>query len=150
MQKIMLALLLIVLLTGCGSVTPVPVTVTPGTEFTLAPNQIATLADTDLTIRLVGIAGDERCPSEIECAMNGPVSLTISVQKASEPPVEFALQTFTSNNGRAPDGTFEGIEDRIEYEGYAIQVKSVLPFPQKSSDEIRDSEYRVTFVVSEE
>jgi hypothetical protein len=49
--------------------------------------------------------------------MSGPVSLSIAVQKEAAAPVEFAMQTFTSNNGRAPDGPFEGIEDRVEYEG---------------------------------
>jgi hypothetical protein len=46
MKKIILALLLILLLTGCGSATPAPVVVPFGSEFTLAPNQIATVLAT--------------------------------------------------------------------------------------------------------
>ena len=149
MKNITTFLWLVLLLTACQSATPSPITAATGTEFTLAPDQTATFEGTDFSIRLVSITDDERCPSEIECAMSGPVSLSIAVQKDSETPVEFAMQTFTSNDGRAPDGPFEGIEDRIEYEGYIIQVKSVLPYPAKSFDEINDSEYRVSFLMTE-
>ena len=141
--------LLVLLLTACQSATPSPITAAIGAEFTLAPGQAATIENTGLSIRLVGVTGDERCPSEIECAMSGPVSLTISVQKDAASPVEYALQTFTSNDGRSPRGHFEGIEDNIEHEGYIIQVKSVLPYPAKLADEIKESEYQVSFLVTE-
>ena len=150
MKFITLFLLVLPTLITCGSATPSPITGTLASEFTLAPDQTVTLENTDLSIRLIGVSDDQRCPSEIECTMSGPVSLTISVQKDSEAPVEFDLQTFTSNNGRAPEGSFEGIEDRIEYEGYVIQVKSVLPYPAKAFDEIKDSEYRVSFLITAE
>jgi hypothetical protein len=139
-----------IILTACQPATPAPITATTDTEFTLAPDQTVTIENTDLSIRLIGIAGDERCPLEIECAMSGPVSLTISIQKDSASPIEFNLQSFTDNDGRVPAGQFEGMESQVEFEGYVIQLKSVLPFPQKSFDEIGDSEYRVTFVVSVE
>jgi hypothetical protein len=60
------------------------------------------------------------------------------------------MQTFTDNNGRAPGMEFEGIKDRMSYEGYLIRVVGVLPYPQKSMSEIEDSEYRVTLVVRKE
>jgi hypothetical protein len=147
-MKIILALLLTILLTGCGSATPAPVTVTLGTEFTLAPNQRATLTDTNLTVSLIGVTGDERCPSEIECAASGPVSLSLSAQIGDSEPTDINLQVFTSHNGRAPDMQFEGIEDRAIFEGYLIRVVSVLPYPAKASEEIKASEYRVIFIVS--
>jgi len=43
---------------------------------------------------------------------------------------------------------FEGIADRAVYEGYLIRVVSVLPYPESSFSEIKDSKYRVTFVAS--
>ena len=144
MKKTTLTLLLIVLLTGCSTATPTPVTVTLGTEFTLAPNQTATLANTELTIRLIGVAGDERCPSEIECAASGPVSFSLSAQMGDSEPADINLQVFTSNNGRVPDVRFEGIEDRAVFENHLIRVVSVLPYPAKAFDEIKDSEYRVS------
>jgi len=149
MKKITFALILLILLSSCGSATPhEPITADLGTEFTLAPDQIATLADANLTVRLIGVGGDQRCPSEIECAVSGPVSVSLSVQLGDSEPTQIDLQVFTSNNGRAPEMEFEGIKDREVYEGYLIQVVSVLPYPAKRFDEIKDSEYRVSFLVT--
>ena len=149
-MKFAALLSLLLVLTACQPATPTPVTGTLDSEFTLAPNQTVTIENTGLSIRLSGVSDDQRCPSEIECAMSGPVSLSIAVQRDSNPAVDFALETFTSNNGRAPDGPFEGIADRVEYEGYLIQVKGILPYPARSADEIQASEYRVSFLVTEE
>ena len=148
MTKIILTLLLILLLTGCGSATPAPVVVPVGSEFTLAPNQIATLTDTQLTIRLIGVGGDQRCPSEIECAISGPVSVSLSAQIDNQVPANIDLQTFTGDDGRAPDMQFQGIKDRTIYEGYLIRVVGVLPYPAKSFNEIKDSAYRVSVLVT--
>jgi hypothetical protein len=139
------------LLTACLPATPPPtVDAALDTEFTLASDQTASITDTGLSIRLIGVAGDGRCPSELECAMSGPVSLSLSVQMDGGDPVNMDLQTFTDNNGRAPGMEFEGIKDRMAYEGYLIRVVGVLPYPVHSSGEVKDSEYRVTLVVSKE
>jgi len=148
-MKFINLLSLLFILTSCQSATPSPIPGALDSEFILAPEQTVTIENTGLSMRLIGITEEERCPSEIECAISGPVSLSIAVQKEAAAPVEFAMQTFTSNNGRAPDGPFEGIEDRVEYEGYVIQVKSVLPYPARSFDEIQGSEYRVSFLITE-
>ena len=62
-------------------------------------------------------------------------------------PVEFIMETFTGYDGRAPEGPFEGIQDRVEYEGYFIRIIGVLPYPSSLSAPIEASEYRVSFVV---
>ena len=140
---------LLVLLAACQSATPLPnIIAETGSEFTLGFRQSATITDTSLTITLEGVKGDERCPSEIECAASGPVSLSLSAQISDSEPTGINLQVFTSNNGRVPDMQFEGIEDRTVFEGYLIRVVSVLPYPAKAFDEIKDLEYRVTFMVS--
>ena len=144
-------IVLAAMLTACQAATPLPhLTAAKDVEFTLAPDQTATITEIGMTISLIGVAGDERCPSEIECAASGPVSISLSVQKDTSEAVEINLQTFTDNNGRAPDMKFEGIEDRAVYEGYLIRVVSVLPYPINLTDTIKDSEYRVTLIVSEE
>ena len=143
-------IVLTTMLTACQTTTPLPpVTTTEGVEFTLAPDQTAMITDTDLTIQLIGVAGDERCPSEIECAASGPVSISLSVQTGDEDPISINLQTFTDNDGRAPEMEFEGIEDRVVYEGYLIRVAGILPYPANLTDKIKDSEYRITLVVSQ-
>lgn len=140
-----------ILWTACQMTTPLrPLTTTTDAEFTLAPDQTAMMTNTELSIRLISVAGDERCPSEVECAASGPVSISLSVQQGSKNPTNINLQTFTDSNGRAPDRRFEGIEDRIVYEGYLIRMVGVLPYPVNLKETIKDSEYRVTFVVSKQ
>jgi hypothetical protein len=137
-----------VLLTACQRATPEPITARTGMEFTLAPDQTAEVEDNGLHMKLVGISGDNRCPSEVECVESGFVTLVITVQKDALEPVEFTLQTFTDYNGLAPQGPLAGIQNRVEYEDSMIQVQSVLPYPTQGFDEIKASEYRVTFLVA--
>jgi hypothetical protein len=139
------------ILTACQPAAPLsPLIVKTNAEFTLAPDQTATITDTGLTIRLIGVAGDERCPSGIECAASGPVSISLSVQIGDGDPTNINLQTFTSNDGRSPDMQFEGIKDRVVFEGYLIRVTGVLPYPASLSKTIKDSEYRVSLTVTKE
>ena len=142
-------LALTLLLASCQPATPPsPLAASVGTEFILAPGQSAILADAGLTLTLIAVSSDERCPSEIECFASGPVTLTVSAQKGSGEAVEFILQTFTSNNGLAPTIEFEGIQDRVMFEGHQIKITGVLPYPAKSMSEIKASEYRVSFLIS--
>lgn len=141
-------ILLAIALTSCQTAPPPPpITAPVNDEFILRSNQSAAISGTDLTLKLIAVSSDERCPLDIECAMSGPVSLSISIQNETNAAVEFTLQTFTDNDGRAPDMSFEGIQDRVEFEGYIIQVKAVSPYPIKRSGEIKDSEYQVSFIV---
>ncbi len=136
---------------ACMSATPPPpITAEQGAEFTLAPDQTATVTDTGLTIRLIGVAGDERCPSGMECAMSGPVSISLSVQQNNASAVNVDLQTFTDSDGRAPGGEFEGIKDRAVVGGYLIRIVAVTPYPTAQSKSIKSSEYRVALIVSKE
>jgi hypothetical protein len=142
-------ILLLIALTSCQSAPPAPpITASVSDEFILRPSQSAAILSADLTLKLIAVSSDERCPLEIECAMSGPVTLTISIQKGDNEPTEFTLQTFTDNDGRAPEISFEGIKNNVEYESYIIHVKSVLPYPLKHTGEIKDSEYQVSFVVT--
>lgn len=151
--------ILVSMLIACRAVTSLPiapptplaaVTVEKDTEFTLAEDQTATVTGTGLTIRLIGVAGDQRCPREIECAMSGPVSLSLSVQKNNGSPTNIDLQTFTDDTGRAPAGKFEGINSSATVEGYTIQVMGVTPYPAKPSKPIKSSDYRVILMVAQE
>ena len=145
---IFLLILLLIALTSCQAAPPPPpITASVSDEFILRPSQSAAILGTDLTLKLIAITSDERCPLEIECAMSGPVSLSISIQSTENAPAEFALQTFTGNDGRTPDMSFEGIQDRVEFDGYLIQIKAVQPYPTKSTAEIKNSEYQVSFIV---
>lgn len=138
-------------ITACALLpsTPLPpISANLGAEFTLTPGQIATINDTDLKIVLIGVPGDQRCPLEIECAISGPVSATISIQSGSDAPQEVSFLTFTDNDGSVPQMDFEGMTTSVEQNGYLVQIISITPFPQKRIGEIHAEEYRVRLVVT--
>ena len=144
-----LFVLMIMFISACQPATPpTPISADLGAEFTLAPGMSATLTDEGLTVTLIHVTGDGRCPLDIECTESGPVSLTVAVEKAPGEYEEFALQTFTDNDGRAPEGPFQGIRDRVEMDGYFIRVMSVLPYPPEFEKTIKQGEYRVSFIVT--
>lgn len=150
MKRISLLLLLIFILGACLPATPLPpITADVGSEFTLGSGQTATITGSRLTIQLVAVTDDARCPIDVECYATGPVTFTISVQDGSASPVEFVMRTFTNYDRRAPEGPFEGIQDRVEVGGYLIRVVGVLPHAQGFGDEIKASDFRVTFVATQ-
>lgn len=135
---------------ACQPATPIPpISVRLGEEFTLAPGQSGVIDDVGLTIILISVPADQRCPLEVECTESGPVTVEISLQKDATEPVEFSLQAFTDSNGQSPDGPFEGIQDRVEFAGFEIRVRSILPYPVNFDDSILPDGYRVSFVVEE-
>lgn len=149
MNKSVWIVFLLIFLLACGFASPLPpVTASPDAEFTLAPGQTAILADTEIEVTLVGITSDGRCPLLIECAMSGPVTVSISIKSGTNVTGEFQLINFTDTDGRVPPMDFEGMSPRVEINGYSISMVSILPFPQRSVREISDDEYRVTFKVT--
>ena len=138
------------LLAACQSATSVPaVTATLNNEFTLGTGQSVSVKKTDLTVTFNAVLSDERCPSKIECAASGPVTVSLSIQQDGDTPATVSLQTFTDQEGRAPGGSFEGIEDQIQIGDYLIQIVSVLPYPQNLSG-IKPSDYQATFMVTQQ
>jgi hypothetical protein len=124
-----------------------PVTGTVNAEISLAPGQSAAVTGTDLTITFHSVVSDERCPSDIECAASGPVTVSLSAQQGDGTPTDFTLQTFTDVDGRSPNVQFEGITNRAEVGEYILQLGGVTPYPQNSTTEIEASEYRVTLLI---
>ena len=139
----------ILLLVACQTMAASPLIAEQGAEFVLAPGEMATIKDTGLIIKLISILSEERCPNEVECAASGPVQISLSAQKDNGTAADLIIQTFTDNDGRSPAMEFEGIEDRIVYEGYLIRIVGVLPYPEDLSTSITQNDYRVSFVVTE-
>ena len=137
------------IIVACQTTPISPLAAEPGIEFTLAPDGAVTITDAGLTIKLISILSDDHCPREVECAASGPVQVSLSAQKDNRTTEDFALQTFTDTEGRSPAIEFEGITDRIVYEGYLIRIVGVLPYPEDLSTSIKEDDYRVSFVVTE-
>jgi hypothetical protein len=148
-NPISLFLVMTCILAACQTDTPPPpTTTTVNHEITLAPDQSATVTDTDLTITFHSVVSDERCPSDVECVASGPVTVSLSVQQGNGTPNDFTLQTFTDVNGRSPNVQFEGITNRAEVGEYVIQIAGVTPYPRNSTTKIEASAYRVALLVS--
>lgn len=149
MKKSISRFLIVAALSACQTASPLP-PVTGGldNEFVLAPGQTAEINGTDLSITLRSVPGDGRCPLDVECTESGPVTLSMEVRVNSSASQEFILQTFTDTSGRVPEGPFEGMQDRVEHDGYLIRVRGVLPFPQTSASGIEEGDYRVSFLVT--
>ena len=138
------------ILAACQTLTSPPsFTASTNNEFTLVPNQPATITDADLTITFNSVLSDDRCPSEVECVASGPVAVSLSVQPDNENATDLTLETFTDQNGHAPGGQFEGIEDRVKIGDYLIQIVGVTPYPKNLSTRIMPSEYQATFIVTQ-
>ena len=106
------------------------------------------MTGTDLTITFHSVVSDERCPSDVECAASGPVTVSLSIQQGDESPNEVPLQTFTDLDGRSPNVQFEGITNRTEVGDNVIQIAGVTPYPTSSTIPIESSVYRVTVLIS--
>jgi hypothetical protein len=140
-------IMLFSLLTACQTATPQPVSAIIGTEFALSAGQTVTLRDANISITFVSILSDERCPSEIECAASGPVTINLSIVDKNGIVSEEILQTFTDNNGLAPTMEFEGIKSSVGVNEYQVKVTGVLPYPKNRFNAIKTSAYKVLLKV---
>lgn len=148
LQTVAFALFLAFLLASCQTAGPsAPEPAALNTEITLAPGQSTTVTGSDLTVTFHGVISDERCPSQVECAASGPVTLSLSVQQGDGNPTDFTLQTFTDQTGRSPNVQFEGVTNRAEAGDYLIQIAGVTPYPESSVTEIQASDYRVALFI---
>jgi hypothetical protein len=148
-QFISFFLCLICALSACQSTsTTSPTHGAVNTEITLAPDQSVAVTGTDLTVTFHSVVNDERCPSKVECAASGPVTVSLSIQQGNDPPTDFTLQTFTDQMGRSPNVQFEGVTNRAEVGEYVIQLVSVTPYPTDSTTKIEPSAYRMGLLVS--
>jgi hypothetical protein len=135
---------------SCQPATPLPpVMAGVEEEFILSVGQSALIDEAELKITLKGVPGDQRCPLEIECAISGPITLTIAIQSESDAPQEFSFTTFTDNDGTVSSVDFQGMQTQVKINGYTVQIKRITPFPLMSFAEIEDDEYRVSLVVKQ-
>lgn len=148
MKNSIIASLLLLWLTACQTATPQSLTSTSDTEFTLSVGQTISITDANITITFISVSSDERCPSEIECAASGPVTINLSIQDQGGVISEETLQTFTDSTGIAPTMEFEGIKSSIIVDDYQIKIVGILPYPKDRSSSIKASEYILALKVT--
>lgn len=136
-------------LNACATASlPAPIQADIDEEFTLTPSQSVTIPESNLTMTLLSVPTDGRCPLDIECAESGPVALAVTLQVGSDAPQELIFQAFTNDSGHVPETDFQGMQTGIEVGDVVIRVSKVLPFPRTSSIAIKPAEYLVSFLVT--
>lgn len=140
--------LLFSLLSACKTGTPEPIHATTNAEISLSAGQTVSLTDANISITFLSISSDERCPSEMECAASGPVTIQLSIRDGNGNVSEETLQTFTDSNGLAPTMEFEGIKRSVLVDDYLIRIVGVMPYPKNRSSSIKASEYVLTLNVT--
>ena len=109
--------------------TPEAVLAEVGEEFVVAVGGEARLPD-GLTVTLVAVAGDSRCPSDVECPWEGSVEVRLRVTVDGETH-DVALGTF---------------QEEAAVSRYVVSLVEVAPEPV-STRAIAQGEYRITLRV---
>ncbi|TVZ52867.1 hypothetical protein [Dokdonia sp. Hel_I_53] len=84
----------------------------------------------DVTVELIEVFEDSRCPSDVQCIWAGHVKLAIAITENQKTTIEKI--TFGQNNSTM-------LYDR---DGFKIYLKGVLPYP-KTSKKIDKGEYAI-------
>jgi hypothetical protein len=119
--------------TGCDKKSPLAPTVPLNQQFTLAPGQSASLQDTSLTVKFVGVSGDSRCPADALCILGGDA--TVHVRATTNTSADYDLHTGDPARAAAV------------HDGVRIVLDQLQPYPF-SSRTIDPGEYRATLTVS--
>jgi hypothetical protein len=122
-------------------VTPTTQSETPpvglGQPFSLATGEEKVIEAEGLTVEFVEVAGDSRCPSDVDCFWAGEVTVVIAVYKNGQSLGEFELTL-----GVSPDEAAV-----TDVDGYTIQLLEVTPYPI-STETIASSDYQISLTVS--
>jgi len=108
-----------------------------GSQFDLKVDQATKLKSEDISVKLLNVTNDSRCPSDVVCVWAGQVSVTLNITENGKNLGDVTLTLGVSN----PDLAVKNIGD------YSVKVIAVNPYPI-STHKIEPSEYIVTLVVS--
>ncbi len=108
------------------------------TPFQVGVNQQAFLETENMSIKLLDIIEDSRCPSDFRCVASGEVVAEIMISKGTE-----LLGVYNISDWRQSIG----YTSKINVDNYVVELAGVSPYPKDDSG-IRLSDYVLTFVVS--
>lgn len=98
-------------------------------EVKVGLGQTKTLTGTRLRVKFVEVLEDSRCPEDAECIWAGNAKLKITLSRNGKRSKTFEINT---------NGT-----DSVEFEGYRIELKDLMPKPRAGSGDKKA--YRATF-----
>ena len=102
-------------------------------QFTLAVGQTATIADTAITIRCLGVPNDSRCPGDATCITAGDATVSIEVLPPDAGRSQYALHTADMKP--------------VTHSGLTIALLQLDPYPFVSRP-IQPGDYRATLRVT--
>jgi hypothetical protein len=104
---------------GCGNNNMVPATL--GEVVSLHVGQTATVASENFSAKFIGVTGDSRCPTGVQCIVAGQVTCSIEITSSNMgAPIQTSQITISQ-----PGGT--GGEQQI-FNNYLLQY-NVTPYP---------------------
>lgn len=129
----------IVLLAACSSLSGEPMVSadqTPALDkaFTLKPAETATVGQDRVQIRFDRVVADSRCPRDVQCITAGEATVRVLVTMPGQAAATFELKT-------TPNGA------SVKAGGYALTLSDLAPVPI-STQPVKDSDYRATFVLA--
>lgn len=133
-------LLCLLLLVSCAPLTgrEAPVSITLDEPFVLAVGQEGRLESAGLTIELLEIVRDNRCPREVQCVVAGEAELAIQAWLTGTTPTRFEMNSNPMLQ-----------KDMISLDDYDIRLVDIQPAPESPGKTLPMKEYAVTFVVSQ-
>jgi len=109
-----------------------------GQPFTITVNQIAQLAEKDLSLRFQEVLEDSRCPSNVECAEAGQARILIYVTQVGQSPATLELNTNPPLK-----------QDVVTYADIQIRLLDLNPYPEDIDKQIREDAYMATLVITD-
>lgn len=104
-------------------------------EFELSAGQSALVGSEPLKVTFLSVAGDSRCPTDVQCVWEGDAVVRVSLSISRQEPTTYELHT---NNGFATQAT---------HGAYRVRLAAVAPAP-RSGATIEPSAYVITLIVT--
>lgn len=123
-------------LVACSSSPPEPATVDAGSDFTLAVGEAASLAGSPLTVTVVDVAEDSRCPAETRCVWEGNAKVMV------ETVLQGSTRTFALNTTVLPRTG----PSAVDVGPYRVSLVRLEPEPR--AERIAADEYRAVLRVA--
>lgn len=131
---------LALMLTGCQShaAQADPIEAVLDQKFGLHGGQQVTIRDADLRLRFTDVLEDSRCPTEVECFWTGQARISVDAELGQDAPMSLEFNT----NPAPGQGTLTN-----DVGGYAIELRSLDPYPKTPADSPALTDYSATLVV---
>jgi hypothetical protein len=128
MKKALLTLIAAFIIGGAGIAAQAQTT----EQLTLGVNKSQKVFDRKVTVKVLLVVEDSRCPEGTQCVQAGNAKVRVSLQKGTDPSKTVELNT----NG----------DNTAVVEGYSIKLDSLTPTP-KSGAPVKSKDYAATFTV---